>query len=106
MNIMMDGDALYPKGFHPAVLEKTQDFKGWARHYDRADMAIGKVKYYFVDFGLSTHFKNPQSSRMVRGIDGRDQEVPELSEYLPYDPFKTDIFILGNVFKKSFCNVL
>ena len=36
------------------------------------------------------------------GLDGRDGEVPELSATVPYDPFKTDMFIIGNLFKHKF----
>ena len=35
-----------------------------------------------------------------------DKEVPELSATIPYDPFKADIFILGNMFRKTFIQVL
>ena len=41
----------------------------------------------------------------VVGEDGRDQEVPELSDDIPYDPFKVDIFIIGNLFRRMFYDV-
>lgn len=39
---------------------------------------------------------------MVVGDVGRDAEVPELSWDVPYDPFKADIYALGNLFDKEF----
>jgi len=63
------------------------------------------VKYYYVDFGLSTHFPPDAESRVVVGVAGRDQEVPELSEDVPYDPFKVDVFIIGNMLRNEFQNV-
>ena len=35
------------------------------------------------------------------GTDGLDSDVPELSSKVPYDAFKVDIFILGNLFRKE-----
>jgi hypothetical protein len=36
---------------------------------------------------------------LVLGVAGRDQDVPELSNNVPYDPFKVDIFTIGNVLR-------
>ncbi|THG96474.1 hypothetical protein EW026_g5361 [Hermanssonia centrifuga] len=44
------------------------------------------------------------SPKLVVGGYGRDQDVPELSFDVPYDPFKVDIFILGNMFKREIYN--
>ena len=33
---------------------------------------------------------------------GWDRDPPELSATNPYDPFKLDIFIFGNMFKREF----
>ena len=43
--------------------------------------------------------------KLATGGYGRDQEVPELSFEDQYDPFKVDIFILGNVFRKEVLDV-
>lgn len=58
------------------------------------------VKYYFIDFGISTRFA-PQLSRLVVGTPGLDQEPPELSDNVPYDPFKLDVFLIGNLIRRG-----
>lgn len=63
------------------------------------------VKYYYIDFGMSSKFASDDDSRLVTGIDGLDRDVPELSRKTPYDPFKLDIFIVGNVLRKHFLSV-
>lgn len=57
------------------------------------------VKYYFADFGIAVHIPADAPSKLVLGDLGRDQEVPELSIMIPYDPFKVDVFIVGNMFR-------
>ena len=63
------------------------------------------VRYYIIDFGISSYFKDPVAPRLVTGPDGLDNEVPELHREAPYDPFPVDIFILGNMYKKLFVEV-
>jgi len=97
-NLMMDGSSLYPGGFHPVRSNLTPDTRSRARPYSRFT-APRPVKYYYVDFGISSIFSPEDKSRLVVGADGIDQEVPELSDTVPYDPFKVDIFVLGDFFK-------
>jgi len=96
---MMDADAMYPGGFHPVKLSYTPDRSSRAAHITRA---IAGVKYYFVDFGISVHTSDTSSPTLVTGSDGRDQDPPELSDDDLYDPFKLDIFIIGNMFDREF----
>ena len=58
--------------------------------------------YYLVDFGISSWFQPNETNRLVSGTSGLDQDVPELSDDVPYDPFKLDIFVLGNFFRQNF----
>lgn len=97
----MDASHLFPKGHHPVRLDYTADAVFDAPHLTRSD---NPVKYYFVDFGLSSHFKSDDSP-LVLGTKGRDKEPPELSDRQPYDPFPLDIFILGNLYLKGFLEV-
>ena len=99
---MMDGDDMYPEGFHPIRLGYTVDSLSPAEHTSRT---VAGVKYYFVDFGISSYLPDATSPRLVTGEDGRDQDPPELSGEEPYDPFKLDIFIIGNTLKRDFCGV-
>ncbi|KAJ3474984.1 hypothetical protein NLI96_g12133 [Meripilus lineatus] len=100
MNIMMDAKSMYPEGFHP--LNKWCDRSGieTAAHYTRSERP---PRYYFTDFGISSYFP-PDCEPLVVGSEGRDFQVPELSKTVPYNPFKTDIFIIGNLFKNEFFN--
>ncbi|TFY59644.1 hypothetical protein EVG20_g7709 [Dentipellis fragilis] len=97
-NIMMDGAPLYPRGHHPIRREFLPDAVHLISPLPRID---NPVRYYFIDFGMSTRFE-PGASHLVTGAKGRDKELPELSRDVPYDAFKADVFILGNVYKKEF----
>jgi len=101
-NIMMNGDAMYPEGFHPIRIKRTPDCLRTAEHTSRT---VAGVKYYYLDFGISCYLPDADSLRLVTGSDGRDQDPPELSDTNPYDPFKLDIFIIGNMLNQEFCRV-
>jgi len=98
-NIMMDATAMYPRGFHPINESFLPDAKTMARHRPRTSVP---VRYYYIDYGLSVHIPPDVHRKAAVGSDGRDQEVPELSDDVPYDPFKVDIFIAGNLFRRMF----
>ena len=99
---MMDADAMYPDGFHPIRINHKPDLSDDAEHTSRA---AGAVKYYFIDFGISVYIPENVRSKLVTGILGRDRDPPELSNRVPYDPFKLDIFIIGNMLKRDFYKV-
>jgi hypothetical protein len=99
---MMEADTMYPEGFHPIGLEFKPDYSGVAEYTSRS--ATG-VKYYFVDFGISVHIPDNVDSNLVTGDLGRDRDPPELAIHRPYDPFKLDIFIIGNMLIKEFYKV-
>ncbi|KAI0363835.1 hypothetical protein BV20DRAFT_1039723 [Pilatotrama ljubarskyi] len=99
-NIMMDAEALYPQGFHPMSEVCLPNSINQATSV--LSRRAASVKYYYVDFGISSHFAPDEANRLVVGTSGLDQEVPELSEDVPYDPFKVDVFILGNMFWRFF----
>ncbi|KAL5492866.1 hypothetical protein ACEPAI_4314 [Sanghuangporus weigelae] len=101
-NIMMDARDLFPDGVHPDPLWSAllHDRFDVARSLRRID--VKTVKYYFIDFGISSYFDDPLEPRQVTGIDGRDQEVPELDLKKPYDPFAVDVYTLGNTYRELF----
>ncbi|KAI0056998.1 hypothetical protein BV25DRAFT_1831639 [Artomyces pyxidatus] len=96
-NLMMDATAMYPKGHHPVKDTFLPDISTVAPYYPR--LSVG-VRYYYVDFGISSLIPRGAPA-LVTGTLGRDQEVPELSDDVPYDPFKVDIFTIGNVFRRE-----
>ncbi|KAI0669458.1 kinase-like domain-containing protein [Trametes maxima] len=97
-NIMMDARPLYPSGHHPVRMHCAPDAIHDAIPLSRADHP---VQYYYVDFGLSKRFP-PGAPSLVLGRVGRDMEIPELSNTVPYDAYKADIYALGNLFDKEF----
>lgn len=97
----MDGEPLFPQGHHPVRLDYLEDATHDAPHLTRFDHP---VKYYFIDFGISSYF-DPGTVPLVVGTQGRDKEPPELDDHRPYNPFPLDIFILGNVYRREFLEV-
>ncbi|KIP07949.1 hypothetical protein PHLGIDRAFT_127369 [Phlebiopsis gigantea 11061_1 CR5-6] len=98
-NIMMDASNLYPEGFHPVALHFTPDVSRIAPQLPRR---TARVKYYFIDFGISVHIPEGAPNRLVTGRLGRDRDPPELHSDELYDPFKLDVFIIGNTLRKEF----
>ena len=98
-NIMMDASSMYPGGFHPIHLDYAPD--GFTRTRSRP-RSRANVKYYFIDYGISS-VAGP--GELVTGVLGRDQEVPELSNDVPYNPFAVDVFLIGNMLRKVFLEV-
>ncbi|KAH8976706.1 hypothetical protein EDB92DRAFT_1925710 [Lactarius akahatsu] len=99
-NILMDASQMFPCGFHP-VRDSflPHDLSTPAPMIHRVNV---EVKYYFVDYGISSYFPEGTERQLVIGLAGRDRDVPELSDEVPYDPFKVDIFTIGNVLRREF----
>jgi len=97
----MDATHMYPLGFHPVDSEEhfLDDIRTPAPRISLLEVG---VKYYFVDYGVSSYFPPGSQRELVLGIAGRDQDVPELSNNEPYDPFKVDIFTIRNVLRGEF----
>jgi hypothetical protein len=98
-NVLMDATHMYPLGFHPVHDVFLDDVTTFAPVIPRLEVG---VKYYFVDYGISSYFPAGSQRELVLGIAGRDRDVPELSNSVPYDPFKVDIFTVGNVLRGEF----
>jgi hypothetical protein len=101
---MMDGSGMYPEGFHPVRQHLDPSAKIEVVPMTRT---MAKPKYYLIDFDGSVWFPAdmPGKFRTATGKHGADDEVPEMSQNGPYDPFKVDIFQFGNVLKKEFLDV-
>lgn len=100
-NIMMDASAIFPNGHHPVRRSATPNGIHVAHPLPRIDHS---VKYYFIDFGISARFELGEPTAVVGAI-GRDKELPELSDDVPYNAMQADIFILGNMYKKDLLEV-
>ncbi|KIO26861.1 hypothetical protein M407DRAFT_23919 [Tulasnella calospora MUT 4182] len=91
-NVMMDGRRLYPNGWHPQQWSFYPNGKVM-RGVDPSRTAVGGVRYYFIDFGISTKDQDE-----VLGIHGQELS-PELSDTVPYNPYKLDVYILGMAYQ-------
>jgi len=101
-NIMFDPSRMYPKGYHPSQINRNRDFKGRAKRYTRTDRP---PRYYLIDFGLSRRY----SSRNVVDdpLRGGDRTAPEHRHGGRCNPFRTDIYYIGNLVREQFlmkCN--
>jgi hypothetical protein len=99
---MMDASAMYPRGCHPTETYKLPDGVTPVSIIPRSQV---RVSYYFIDYGISSYFPPGKPRGLVIGGDGRDQEVPELSDTIAYDPFAVDIFIIGNLLRRQLYDV-
>ncbi|KAI0774924.1 kinase-like domain-containing protein [Trametes elegans] len=97
-NIMVDAASLYPDGHHPVRRWFSPDGAHEVTPLPRAGRSI---TYYYIDFGLSLRFP-PGTTPSAIGRVGRDKDAPELSSTVAYDPFKIDIFALGNLYSQEF----
>jgi len=98
-NVLMDASAMYPRSFHPIKCNHLPDGFTLATEIPRTEAG---VRYHFIDYGISSYFPPGQPRALVTGRSGLDQDVPELSDTVPYEPFAVDIFIVGNTLRKEF----
>lgn len=103
---MMAADSTYPRGFNPVLRNCLPGSRERARPYSRMSEPA-PVKYHFTDFSRSVRIpaEAKGAGRLALGTVGGDREVPELSNDIPYDPCKVDVFILGNVFRRRISDV-
>jgi len=66
----------------------------------RYSISFTNQKFYYLHSGCWTHFSDPNERRLIVGMGGRNRTVPELSEFVPYDPFKVDIRTLADTIKE------
>ncbi|KAJ6629433.1 hypothetical protein B0H10DRAFT_1776609 [Mycena sp. CBHHK59/15] len=104
LNIMADGQHMYPNGFNPRQPKRTPDLKEEAKHLTRTQ---APPKYYFIDFGFTTKFDETQP-RLAFPLRGGNHYVPEIvnneGETL-VDPFAVDIFCMGHIIQLAFLDV-
>ncbi|KZV79520.1 hypothetical protein EXIGLDRAFT_631816 [Exidia glandulosa HHB12029] len=102
-NIMIDFKTLYPPSirWHPQRPGYNDDT---TQYIDPCRRWRGNARYYIIDFGISSRFEGP-GPHLVTGTFGRDQGPPELSDHVPYDLFKIDVFILANFFLDRYVSV-
>ncbi|KAH9839152.1 uncharacterized protein C8Q71DRAFT_846812 [Rhodofomes roseus] len=104
MNVMMDATPMYTKKlWHPLVPSFTRDFSGLSSHCSRR--AERAPRYFYIDFGLSRKYNPADGPPQELPVFGGDRTVPEFQDDgydVPADPFRTDIYYLGNLMRTTF----
>jgi len=99
MNVMLDASQMIPSGWFPYL--PTSYFPSEdAPHQPIQVVRNAPLKYYFVDFGESSMFASMEARRLVVGKIAQNQTVPELSDSVPYDAFKLDVRMFGDLVKQ------
>jgi hypothetical protein len=96
----MDASSLYPRGFHPVIQEYLRDLTTKAPVVHR-QAAWPPVRYYFVHSSTLVRIPREVYPRVVFGNFGLHHEAPELSDTMPYDPFKLDVYMLGTLYRRK-----
>ncbi|KAJ7450258.1 kinase-like domain-containing protein [Mycena galericulata] len=92
-NMMMDESKVVPKGSHFVDPRTHTGFHNLFSWNERC--SVGPVDYYYIDFGLSLRFPDGKDSARHLGTLRTFPTIPELSQTVPYNPFKVDVFQLG-----------
>ncbi|KAJ7493084.1 hypothetical protein B0H11DRAFT_2191118 [Mycena galericulata] len=120
-NIVMDASTMVPGGFR-FMRPQTYDGRHHLDPYTGDDSVPNTiksrtqaplVKYYHIDFGLSVRFASYDTCELVTRVYGRlRKHIPEISETVPYDPFKephtycstdwVDIRLVGEMLQTEF----
>jgi len=98
---MMDARKIVPTGWHFVAHFCEPDGLTKIGPLERR---FNPVRYYYVGFGNALHI-NPKEPSLHLGSGGLDDDAPELFQAKPYDPFKYDVYTLGNVLKKHLYQV-
>ncbi|EIW83434.1 hypothetical protein CONPUDRAFT_102207 [Coniophora puteana RWD-64-598 SS2] len=100
LNIMMDATPMFIGGWHPVQRSTKRDFSGDVNYYTRTKRP---PRYYYIDFGISRRYDASVSDPKEEVIEGGDKSVPEHQPNCPpQNPFRTDIYCVGNVIKERF----
>ena len=94
---MFDASGMYPKGYHPIQLNRSPNFKGQAERHTRTSRP---PRYYLIDFGLSRWYSSRDA--LDEPLRGGDKSAPEHRHRRRCNPFRTDIYYLGNLIREQF----
>ena len=97
---MLDPSEMYPNGFHPTQINRSQDFSGRAKRHTRTRRP---PRYYLIDFGLSRQYRSRDA--FDDPLRGGDRSAPEHQRGGACNPFQTDIYYLGNLIREEFMRV-
>lgn len=99
----MDPTAMFPKSYHPVLIDKLRDLQHNATYYTRTQRP---PKYYFIDLGIARRYAPEELPPLEKILLGHDGTVPEHhGDSLSANPFKTDIYCLGNLIRTDYLRV-
>jgi len=97
---MLDPSRMYPKSFHPIVIERNRDFRGKAKGYTRTSRP---PRYLLIDLGLSRLYDPANGPPLDSPVRGGDKSAPEHQDReTPCNPFPTDVYYLGNLVREDY----
>ncbi|KAJ3892365.1 kinase-like domain-containing protein [Lentinula edodes] len=102
-NMAMDAKTMYPHQYHPRAPERRYDWTGRVYHRSRTHRP---PRYYLIDFGFSQKYDPSQPRPLEYAIKSGGYLPPEGAAVIPCDPFATDVFLLGNMIRTSFLDVI
>jgi len=102
-NFMMEWKNMFPDGFHPQAILRTKDATDTASYFTRTQRP---TRYIIIDFGMSSRYDPSDVSPREHSLIGGDKTVPEFLKEEPYhDPYKADIYYVGNLIRTEFMQV-
>lgn len=99
---MFSPSRVYPDGIHAD--DRDENSKGTVTTdvFTRAGTRPPPF-YYLTGFHLSRHYEN--RDEMDEPLHGRDESAPEHRSQTPCNPFRTDIYCIGNLVRREFIEV-
>ncbi|KAF9069962.1 hypothetical protein BDP27DRAFT_1324463 [Rhodocollybia butyracea] len=97
-NIMMDSYPAFKHPPHPLSPDMKRDWSGSSKPRSRT---LHPVKYYWIDYDMSVQYESNSSPLLPPGYGG-DQSVPEFLRNELCNPFKVDVYCVGNVIRNNF----
>ncbi|KAJ7589518.1 hypothetical protein C8J56DRAFT_1049164 [Mycena floridula] len=92
LNVMMVGTNVMPAGHHFSSTSRYALDSGFlvsSRRYNRC--SVVPVRYFYIGFGFSHQYPEGPERTRILGIEGQAKVTPEISEDVPYNPFRADI---------------
>ncbi|KAI0786602.1 kinase-like domain-containing protein [Abortiporus biennis] len=106
LNTMMDPAPVFAEPIHLVVPTFTLDIRRRSKFFTRT---VKPTRYYLIDFGLSRRYSENNLHPLEPPIPGGDRTVPEFQPpnlYKLRNPFCTDIYYLGNMFRTNFLQTM
>lgn len=96
---MFDPTPMFPKLYHPMSLRNNRNFKGTIKFSSRTSRP---VKYYFIDFGISSMYPAEDPHPREVPIFSGDKSAPEYrTPTQPCDSYALDVYLLGSAIRQD-----